>query len=126
MCQLVLFVVPVLQRDENAQVVRSCHNPHTGASKLCAQLVISSCADASLRAVDVKGGNGRMVGGLFGEVRDCDSLAVAGHAIGAAGRSRGWCLHDGMCVFNFPVALEELACHSEIGRLAYSEELAQN
>ena len=55
-----------------------------------------------------------------------DSLAVAGHAIGAAGRSRGWCLHDGMCVFNFPVALEELACHSEIGRLAYSEELAQN
>jgi hypothetical protein len=83
-CELVLLVVPVLQIDEDAQVVCSSDHAHACSSELRAQLVVSPRADALLRAVDVEGGNGRVVGGLFGEVRDGDSLAVAGHAVGAA------------------------------------------
>ena len=84
MCELVLFVVSVLQRDEDAQVVRSSDNAHACTGELCAQLVVSLRADTLLRAVDVECGNRRVVGGLFGEVRDGNSLAVAGHAVGAA------------------------------------------
>lgn len=84
MCELVLFIVPVLQGDEDAQVVRSGNHAHACASELGAQLVVSLCADALLRAVNVEGGHGRMVGGLFGEVGDCDSLAVTSDTVGAA------------------------------------------
>jgi len=60
-CELVLLVIPVLQVDEDTQVVCSSHDAHTCARELCAQLIIASCADALLGAVDVKGGDGRMV-----------------------------------------------------------------
>jgi hypothetical protein len=68
MCELILFVVPVLQGNEDAQIVRSSDDAHTCASKLCAQLVVSFRTNAFLGAVDVEGGNGRMMGGLFGEI----------------------------------------------------------
>ena len=116
MCELVLLVVPVLQRDEDAQVVRSRYDAHTCAGKLCAQLIVSFCGNAFLRTVDVEGGDGRVVGGLFGKIRDRDSLAIAGYAVGAAGRSRVWCLHDGVCVFDFPVTLQRSAfCGNALG-----------
>ena len=84
MCKVVLFVVPVLQGDEDAQVMRSRHNAHTRTGKFRAQLVVASCGDALLGTIDVKGGDGRVMGGLFGKIGDCDWLAVAGHAVGAA------------------------------------------
>ena len=84
MCELVLLIIPILEVDEDAQVMRSCDHAHARASKLRTQLVVPLCTDTLLRAVDVEGRNGRVVGGLFGEVGDSDSLAVAGHAVGAA------------------------------------------
>lgn len=118
MCELILLVIPVFQCDEDAQVVRSSYNAHTGASELCAQLVIPSRAYAFLGAVNVEGGDGRVVRRLFGEVRDCDCLAVADHAVGAARGCRSRCLHSGMCVFDFPVTLEESArCRRVLGVL---------
>lgn len=110
MCELVLFVVSVLQRDEDAQVVRSSDNAHACTGELCAQLVVSLRADTLLRAVDVECGNRRVVGGLFGEVRDRDGFAVAGDAVCAARRSRGRCLHGRMCVLDFPVTLPTSVC----------------
>lgn len=83
-CELVLLVIPVLQCNEDAQVVRSSHNTHTRTSELGAQLVVSLRTYALLWTVDVEGGNGRVVGGLLGEVRDGDSLAIASHAVGTA------------------------------------------
>ena len=85
MCELVLFIISVLQGDEYAQVVRSSDNAHTCASELCAQLIIPSRTDAFFGTVDVKGRNWRVMGSLLCKVRHCDCFAVAGHAVGAAG-----------------------------------------
>ena len=68
MSELVLLVVPVLQRDEDAQIMCSSDNAHTCTSEFCAQLVISLSTNALLGTVDVEGGYRRVVGGLFGKV----------------------------------------------------------
>ena len=107
MGQLVLLVVPVLQGDEDAQIVCSSDDAHARAGELGAELVIASCADAFLRAVDVEGGDGRVVGGLFGEVRDGDGLVVASDAVGAARGCRGGRLERAVAVFDLPVTLQE-------------------
>lgn len=109
MCELVLLVVPVLQIDEDTQVMCASNHAHARSREFRAQLVVSPRTDALFRAVDIEGGDGRVVGGLFGEVRDCDSLAVASHAIGAARGRRVRCLQGGVCVFDFPVTLGMLA-----------------
>jgi hypothetical protein len=59
--QLVLLVIPVLERDEDAQVVCSRHDTHASPSELCAQLIVAPCADTLLGAVHVEGGDGRVV-----------------------------------------------------------------
>src|SRR5690242_5229267 len=105
MCELVLLVIPVFQGDEDAQVVRSSNHAHACTSEFGTQLVVSLRANALLGAVDVEGGHGRVVRGLFGEVGDCDSLAVAGDAVGAARGRRVRCLQGGMCILNLPVTL---------------------
>jgi hypothetical protein len=125
MCELVLLIIPVLEVDEDAQVMRSCDNTHARASKLRAQLVVPLCTDTLLRAVDVEGGNGRVVGGLFGEVGDSDSLAVAGHAVGAARGSRVRCLQGGVRVFDLPVTLRVSVLVWIASSKTYPEELAQ-
>lgn len=68
MSQLVLFVVPVLQRDEDAQVVCSSHHAHACPGEFGTELVISSRADAFLGALDVEGGDRRVMRRLLGEV----------------------------------------------------------
>lgn len=112
MCELVLLVSPILQRDEDAQVVRSRYNAHACTGELCTQLIIPFRADALLGTIDVEGGHGRVVGSLLGEVGNCDCLAVASNAVGAARWSRGRCLQDRVCVFDFPVTLGKLVCHA--------------
>lgn len=68
--QLVGFVVPPLQRDENAQVVLSWADLDGGAGELGADLIEPTSMKALIRAVHIKGTNWRMVGGLLGQVRD--------------------------------------------------------
>ena len=48
---------------------------NAGTGELCADLIKATCRDAFLRAVDVVGRNGRMMRGLFGEVRNLDLAA---------------------------------------------------
>ena len=69
MCELVLLIIPVLEVDEDAQVMRSCDHTHARASKLGAQLVVPLCTDTLLGAVDVEGGNWRVEGAEFGVFR---------------------------------------------------------
>jgi hypothetical protein len=59
--QLVLLVIPVLERDEDAEIVRAGHHAHACSGELCAQLVVAPRADALLGAVHVEGGNGGVV-----------------------------------------------------------------
>jgi hypothetical protein len=126
MGQLVLLVISVLERDEDAQIVRSGHDAHACPGEFCAQLIVTSRADALLGAFYVEGGDGRVVGSLFGEVRDGDGLAVAGEAVRAARGSRGWRLEGWVGIFNLPVTLSRV---SRVPRRAegvtYAEELAQ-
>lgn len=87
MCELVFLIIPVLQRDEDAQVMCASNDTDVGASELRAQLVEASRDDALCGAVDVEGGDRGMVGRLFGKIRNLDQL-VASDAGGAAGRLR--------------------------------------
>lgn len=105
--------------------MRSCDHAHACAGEFGAQLVVPPCADALLRAIDVECGNGRVVGGLFGEVRHGDSLAIAGYAVRAAGGSRVRCLQGGMCIFNLPVALQTSVLLYDAFCNTHPEELAQ-
>jgi hypothetical protein len=48
---------------------------NAGTGELCADLIEATCRDGLLRAVDVVSRNGRMMRGLFGEVRNLDLAA---------------------------------------------------
>ncbi len=75
MRELVLLIVPIPQRDEDAEVVCARGDSDARSGKLCAELIETAGDDALLGTVDVEGGHGRMVGGLLGEVGDLDGLA---------------------------------------------------
>lgn len=66
--QLVLLIVSILQRDEDAQVVCASNYSHACAGEFRAQLVVTLGTNALLRAVDVEGGDGRVMRGLFGKI----------------------------------------------------------
>jgi hypothetical protein len=103
--QLILFIVPVLEGDEDAEIVCSGDDAHAGTGKLCTELVVASCAYALLGTVDVEGRDGRVVRGLLGEVGNGHELGVTRDAVGTArGRRRGG-LEGGMAVFYLPIAL---------------------
>lgn len=73
-CQLVCFVVPLLERDKDAKVVLAGHHLDGGAGELGCDLVETLGVEALLRAVDVECADGRMVRGLLGQVRDPDGF----------------------------------------------------
>jgi hypothetical protein len=104
-CQLVFLVTPACQCNEDAQVVCSSNNTDVGTGELGAELVEASRGDALLRAVDVKGGDRRVVGGLFGQVGKLHAL-IAGDAAGTArgGRVRRM-FQLRLCIFNIPRTL---------------------
>ena len=77
MCKLILFIVSVLQSNENAQIMRSSHNTYASTCEFGAYLVVTLRTNAFFRAIDVESGNRRVVGGLFGKVGDGDELALA-------------------------------------------------
>jgi hypothetical protein len=54
MGQLVFLVVPLLDIDENSEIVLTGAHPDAGAGKLGADLVETARRDASFRAVDVE------------------------------------------------------------------------
>jgi hypothetical protein len=126
MGELVLLAPVVIQRNEDAQVVGTWYDAHAGAGKLGAQLVEAARADALFRAVNVKGGDGRVVRRLLGEVGNSDARAVAGNAARLARRRRAWRLEGGVGVFDLPFASEELAERRVVGlaRLALDVFLA--
>ena len=72
--ELILFFSSTMQRDEDAQIVRSRRDLDARSGELGTQLVKPPRRDAPLRAIDVEGRYWRMVGGLFGEVRYGDRL----------------------------------------------------
>jgi hypothetical protein len=49
-----------------------------GAGEFGGDLVEATGADTLLLASDVEGADGRMVGGLLGQIRDADRLALRG------------------------------------------------
>ena len=61
MRQLVLLVISVMQRYENAQVVCSGNNTNVGTRELCAELIEASRGYALLGAIDVEGRHWRVV-----------------------------------------------------------------
>jgi hypothetical protein len=108
-CELVFLVITVLQGDEDSQVVSASDDTHARPGKLCAQLIVASCTDAFLRAINIKGRNRGVVRCLLSEVGDGHSLGIAFGAAGSARGCRGGRLESGVGVFNLPVTLQELA-----------------
>jgi hypothetical protein len=108
-CELVLLVVAVLQGDEDAQVVGTGDDADVGARELCAQLVEAAGNDALGGAVNVEGGDGRVVRRLLGQVRDLDGLVGGDAGGGARGLGAGRVLERRLRVLDLPVAAEELA-----------------
>jgi hypothetical protein len=88
--ELVLLIAPVLQVDEDAQVV--CSSNHTHAC-------------AFLGTVDVEGGDRRVVRRLLGKVGDGHGLAIAFDAVGSACGCGVGCLEGGMSILDLPVTL---------------------
>lgn len=115
MCELVLLIVPVLEGDEDAQVVCASGDAHTCAGELCAELVVATGNDALFGAVNVEGGDRGVVRRLLGEVGDGDLLGVAGDAVGAARGRRGGRLERLEGVVDLPVATEELSERRIVG-----------
>lgn len=83
----------------------SSNDAYACTGEFGANLIVSSGTDTLLGAVDVEGGNGRVVGGLLGEVGDGDGFGFAGDASGGARGLGGWCCEGRMRVIDFPVAL---------------------
>lgn len=84
MCELVFLVIPILQGDENAQIMCSSYHSYACTSELRAKLIVAPRANTFLGAVDIEGRHGRVVGGLFGDVRDGDGLVLAFDTSGTA------------------------------------------
>jgi hypothetical protein len=115
MCELVLLIVPVLEGDENTQVVCTSGDADACAGELCAELVVATGDDALLGAVNVEGRNRGVVRRLLGEVRDGDLLGVARNAVGTARGRRGGRLEGLEGVVDLPVATKELAERRVVG-----------
>ena len=127
MCQLVLFVVPVLERYKDAEVVCSSNNAHACSGELGTELIVASRGHAFLGAIHIKGGDGRVVGGLFGEVGDGHGFCVASNTVGAARGRRGRCLEGRVGVLYLPVTLQGRVSGKRryAEGATYPEELAQ-
>ena len=55
MCQLILLIVALLKRDEDAEIVCSSNHPNASTGELCTDLVESASFDTLLGTVDVEG-----------------------------------------------------------------------
>lgn len=74
MCKLVFLIVPALDIDEYAEIVRPWRHANTGPSELGTQLVEPTSSDTLHRAINPKGGNWGMVGSLLCNIRYPDGL----------------------------------------------------
>lgn len=75
MGKVVRLVIPVVQRDVDSLIVNSRSDTNTSACELGADLVEATGRNALLWTVDIVSGDGRMVRGLLGEVRDLNWLS---------------------------------------------------
>lgn len=106
MRQLILLIIPVLQRNVNTQIMSTRSHSNTRASKFCAQLIVSSSVNSLFGTVNVECGNWRVMGGLFGEVGDFNGLGVAGYAGGTArGCGVGGMFESRLSIFDGPITL---------------------
>lgn len=104
--QLVFLVVSLLDVDEDSKVVLAGAHANAGACELGADLVESARGDSPLRAVNVKGRDWGMVGGLFGEVAHFDFVVAILNARRAIRADSGEVLFFGDVVIDIPAALE--------------------
>lgn len=68
MCELIFFVIARLEGDEDAEVVLARCDADGCAGEFGGELVKAACCDALGWARNDKGGNGRMMGSLLGNV----------------------------------------------------------
>lgn len=87
--ELVLFAVAAVEGDEDAKVVLAGEDLDRGAGKLGGNLVKAASADAALGAGNVESADGRVVGGLLGQVGDGERLGVVGGAVLRGGERQG-------------------------------------
>lgn len=104
----------------DALVVDAWDDADGGAGEFGGELVEAARRDALVGAVDVVGGDGRVVGGLLGEVGDADSLVLGAVAFGGYGGLLEvlldfFALEARFVVFHFPVTSEELAECAVVG-----------
>jgi hypothetical protein len=123
MRELILLIVALLECNEDAQVVGAGNDADARTSELGAQLVKAPGRNALFGAIDVKSGNGRVVGGLLSKVGDLDELVARG-AHGAARGRRVWSVFDGRrSIFDLPGTLRKLV---DVGATAEDERTLKN
>lgn len=107
MRQLILLIIAILQRNENAQIMRARYHTDTRAGELCAQLVETPRHDALFGTINVESRNRWVVRCLLCEVRDFDDFVVVAGGAGCAAGGRGAAVvfYGRRCVFDFPVTL---------------------
>ncbi len=66
--ELVLLIISTMDCDEDTQVMSAWCNANARPRKFCTQLIESPSRYALDRAVDVEGGDRRVVRGLLGEI----------------------------------------------------------
>ena len=76
MRELVLLTSALVDSDEDAHIVLSREHLNGCAGELGRDLVEATSGQTPFGASDVESADGRMVRGLFGEVRDEDALLV--------------------------------------------------
>lgn len=111
MRKLVFLVSSAVDCDENAQIVGAWRYADAGPGELCAQLVKAPRCYSLDGAIDVECRDRRMVGGLFGDVRD------SYWSLGGVG---GGCSYDFLriakdrrrAILDFPVALKSFSNRS--------------
>lgn len=74
--ELVSLAVALVKSDKDAHVVLAREDLYRRASKLGRDLIETASGDALFGAANVEGADGRVMGCLFGEIRDTNELVV--------------------------------------------------
>ena len=108
MCQLVFFIVPILEVDKYTKVVCTRSNSNTSPSKLCAELVVPTRTYSLLCTIDPERGDRWMMRGLLCKVTELESLSFCTRSVDErllACLPKDW----RECVFDVPVTLASMS-----------------
>ena len=117
MRELIFLIIPLLQRDENAEIMRASRDSDIRACELRSNMIISSCIDPLIGAIDPECRHRRMMRRLLCKIRQLDLVARRGTVTrfvrcyrGGAGVDGGaGVLHLGKGVVDFPCTLRVLS-----------------